>query len=127
MSFDNSAYTTSEQLEQDRPNLVFSNPSSFDITVQVMTSDITATGVNDTECVDLSPDNDYTMGIYDVTFTTMMIMSSISIPVCNDIVLEENEMFRLTIVSDSLHVNVTIGAISQAEVAIMDNDRKLMQ
>ena len=93
----------------------------------MIATDITATGVNNTVCDNLSPDNDYTMGLYDVTFPTMMTMSSISIPVCNDIVLEENEMFRLTIVSDSLHVNVTVGTLSQAEVTIVDDDRKLMQ
>ena len=120
-------YITREESEQARPNLIFSNPSSFDITVQVMITDNTATGVNNTDCTANSPDNDYTMGLYNVTFNTMMTESFINISVCNDIVLEEDETFRLMIVSNSLHPNVTSDNPSQVEVTIIDNDRKLNQ
>ena len=125
--FGTSAYPAREESELARPDLIFSNPSSFDITVQVMVTDVTAAGVNNTDCATLRPDNDYTMGLYNVTFNTMMTESFINIPICNDIVLEENETFRLMIVSDSLHDNVTSDNPSQVEVTIIDNDRKLKQ
>ena len=127
MSFGNPMYITREEYEQARLNMIFSNPSSFDITIQVMATDNTAAGVNNTECATLSPNNDYTMGLYNVTFNTSMTESFINISVCNDIVLEENETFSLMIVSNSLHANVTSGNPSQVEVTIMDNDRKLKQ
>ena len=113
-----------EETELASPILIFSNPSSFDITVQVMITDITATGVNNTDCVTLSHSNDYTMGLYNVTFTTMMTESVMSISICNDIVLEDNETFQLVIVSDSLHENVTSGSPNQTVITIIDNDRK---
>ena len=127
VTFGSPMYTAREESEQARPNIIFSNPSSFDITVQIMVTDNTAAGVNNTECTTSSPNNDYTMGLYDVTFNTMMIEYFLEIPVCNDIVLEENETFRLMIISDSLHPNVTIGDPSQVQVTIIDNDRKLNQ
>ena len=127
MSFGNPMYITREEYEQARLNMIFSNPSSFDITIQVMATDNTAAGVNNTECATLNPDNDYTMGLYNVTFNTSMTESFINISVCNDIVLEEDETFSLMIVSNSLHANVTSGNPSQVEVTIMDNDRKLKQ
>ena len=127
MTFGSPMYRTREESEQARCNLTFSNPSSFDITVQVMITDMSAAGVNNTECTANSPDNDYTMGLYSVTFNTMMTESFINISVCNDIVLEEDETFRLMIVSNSLHPNVTSDNPSQVEVTIIDNDRKLNQ
>lgn len=120
-------YTFSEESEEARPNLRFSNPSSFDITIQVMITDGTAAGVNTTNCDARNPNNDYTMGLYDVTFSAMTTVSPISISVCNDIVLEDNEVFHLMIVSDSLHDNVTNGNPSQASATIIDNDRKFKQ
>ena len=127
MSFGGSSYTTGEESEQGRSNLIFSNPSSFDISIQVMISDDTAVGVNNTECDTHSHSNDYTMGLYNVTITAMETESFINIPVCNDIVLEYNETFHLTIVSETLHVNVTSGNLDQASVTIIDNDRKFKQ
>ena len=129
MTFDQPSYRTGEEIEEARANLVFSNPSSFDITIPIMITDITAVGViNSTECAALSHGNDYAMmGLRNITFSTMVIESSITIPVCNDIVLEDNETFHLMIVSDSLHANVTSGNPNQVMVTIVDNDRKLKQ
>ena len=127
VSFEDPSYTATEESEQGRSNLVFSNPSSFDITVQIMVTDTTAAGVNNTECDILGHSNDYTMGLYNVTFTAMNNKSFIDVPVCNDIVLEHNETFHLAIVSETLHVNVTTGNPDQASVIIIDNDRKFKQ
>lgn len=127
MSFSKPRYPINEESELASPVLIFSNPSSFDITIQVMISDITAAGVNSNSCDTLSANNDYTMGLYNVTFNSMMNESQIDIPVCDDIVLEDNETFHLTIVSDSLHDNVTNGNPNQVTVTIIDNDRKLRE
>ena len=127
VNFSEPVYTFEEQSEQARPDLIFSNPSSFEITVQVMITDDTAAGVITTECDTLSPNNDYTMGLYNVTFSAVTTESFIDIPLCNDIVLEDNETFRITIVSDSLHDNVTSSNPNQVSVRITDNDRKFKQ
>ena len=129
MSFGGSSYTTEEESEQGHSNLIFSNPSSFDISIQVMMTDDTAVGVNNTthNCDIHSHSNDYIMGLYNVTFTAMQTESFINIPVCNDIVLEHDEAFHLAIVSETLHVNVTSGNLDQASLSIIDNDRKFKQ
>ena len=127
MIFGGSSYTAREESKQGRSNLIFSNPSSFDISIQVMITDDTAVGVNNTDCDILGHSNDYTMGLYNVTFTAMQTESFINIPVCNDIVLEHDEAFHLAIVSETLHVNVTSGNLDQASLSIIDNDRKFKQ
>ena len=128
VNFGKPSYTAREESKQVRSNLVFSNPSSFDITIQIMTSDDTAVSVNNnTECDALSHSNDYTLGLYSVTFMAMKTESFINVSICNDIVLEHNETFLLAIVSETLHVNVTTGDLDQASVIIIDNDRKFKQ
>ena len=109
-----------------RPELIFSNPSSFDITVQVMATDINAAGVNNTECVPLNPDNDYTMGLYNITFPVNVTTRSVDIPVCDDRVFEGDEHFSVLIVSNSSPDNVISGSLDQATVNILDDDCKLI-
>ena len=105
--------------------LVFSIPASFDITVQVIVSDVSAAGVNNTECTIVHSENDYTMGLYNVTFPANVTVGVINIPVCDDIVLEEDESFNISVVSQSLIDNVTVGNVDQAIVVIVDDDCKL--
>ena len=105
--------------------LIFSNPSSFDIIVQVMATDISAAGVNSTECVPLNPDNDYTMGLHNVTFPVNLTTRSVDIPVCDDRIFEGDESFSVLIVSNSLPDNVINGTVDQATVIIVDDDCKL--
>ena len=112
-----------------QPKLVFSNPSSFDITIQVMVTDITAIGVNNTECTIINSENDYTMGLYDVIFPANVTTRVIDIPICDDIVLEGNESFNVLIVSDLSLNDVASGgsggsggALDQATVIIVDDD-----
>ena len=109
-----------------RPELIFSNPSSFDITVQVMVTDISAAGVNSTECVPLNPDNDYTMGLYNITFPVNVTTRLVDIPVCDDRVFEGDERFSILIVSNSSPDNVISGSLDQATVIILDDDCKLI-
>ena len=117
-------YVAMEANDTVQPELVFSNPSSFDITVQVIATDITAVGVNDTVCDALSPDNDYTMGLYNVTFPANVTTQLLDISVCDDKVFESNESFTISIVSNSLPDNVMDGNLSQATITIVDDDCK---
>ena len=117
-------YVAMEANDTVRPELVFSNPSSFDITVQVIATDITATGVNNTVCDVLSPHNDYTMGLYNVTFPANVTMRLLDIPVCNDEVFEPDESFSILLVSNSSPGNVMGGNLNQATIIIVDDDCK---
>ena len=117
-------YVVVESNGSAQAELVFSNPSSFDITVQVVVSDISAVGVNNTECIIINSENDYTKGSYNVTFPANVTVGVIDIPVCDDIVLEEDESFNISIISQSLVDNVTVGSVDQAMVIVVDDDRK---
>ena len=103
---------------------MFSNPSSFIISVYVDTSDITATGVNTSACSKFNSENDYTTGVYRVTIPVNATSRCMNISLCNEIVLEMDEQFSITIVSNSHPDNVTIGDPSQAIVTIEDNNGK---
>ncbi|XP_065918913.1 sodium/calcium exchanger Calx-like [Dysidea avara] len=92
-------------------NLIFNNPSSSDIILQVQNSDFTATG-----------DVDYTSGPYIVTFPAGMITASFNIPILDDNVLENDEQFQLSIIFNSLPDRVTISDPSQTTVTIRDDD-----
>ena len=122
MNFSRAMYDVVEGNGVVRPELIFSNPSSFDITVQVMATDMSAAGVNSTECVPLNPDNDYTMGLYNVTFPVNVTTRSVDIPVCDDRVFEGNERFSVLIISNSSPDNVISGGLDQATVIIVDDD-----
>ena len=117
-------YVAIEANETVQPELVFSNPSSFNITVQLIATDITATGVNNTVCDILSPHNDYTMRLYNVTFSANVTTRLLDIPVCNDEVFEPDESFSISVVSNSSPDNVMGGNLSQTTIVIVDDDCK---
>ena len=125
VNFSQAIYVVVENNGSVQAKLVFSNPASFDITVQVTVSDVSAVGVNNTECTIVNSENDYTMGLYNVTFPANVTVGVIDIPICDDVVLEEDESFNVSIVSQSLVDNVTIGSVGEATVIIVDDDRKL--
>ena len=125
VNFSQAIYVVVENNGSVQVKLVFSNPASFDITVQVIVSDVSAVGVNNTECTIVNSENDYTMGLYNVTFPANVTVGVIDIPICDDVVLEEDESFNVSIVSQSLVDNVTIGSVGEATVIIVDDDRKL--
>jgi len=105
---------------------MFSNPSSFDVVVHVMWDDITATGLNNSTCLESNSMSDYLYGVYSVTFPANMIMQLLDITICDDNVLEEDESFSLVIVSTSNPDNVTNGSPDNVTIIIMDNDRKCL-
>jgi len=122
VNFNQEMYVVDEDNGLAQLELIFTNPSSFDITIQVMATDVTAVGVNNTDCVIISSENDYTIGLYNVTFPANVTSRIIDIPICDDIVLEEDEEFDVSIISNSLPDNIINGNVDQSTVIIVDND-----
>jgi len=122
VNFSQEIYVVDEDNGLVQLELIFSNPSSFDITIQVMTTDTTAVGVNNTDCVVISSENDYTFGLYNVTFPANVTSRLIHIPICDDVVLEEDEEFNISIISNSSPDNVINGNVDQSTIIIVDND-----
>ena len=110
MNFSQARYSFGESSGNVLVELIFSNPSSFDVIVHVMWDDITATGLNNSACLD-SSDADYLYGVYSVTVPAKMTMKFVDITICDDDVLEEEETFSLAIIST---------------ITIVDNDRKCL-
>ena len=104
--------------------LMLSNLSSFNILVYVMTNNITAIGVNNGQCMELNSENDYLHGVYTATFLASTTLTFVDIPICNDIVLEVDEMFNISIVSNSDPDHVQSGTPDHVTVTIVDNDGK---
>ena len=102
--------------------LMFSNPSSFDIIVFVISNDNTAMGVNSSECLEMGGSEDYLFGVYTVTFPANSTVQIVDIQICDDNVLEKDEIFGLTIFSNSHPDNVTNGSPDHVTVTIVDND-----
>ena len=66
--------------------------------------------------------NDYNSGPYYVTFPAGEVNVSFNITIIiNDVVLEDNETFNLTIKEVSLPENVTLGKIDITQVTIVNN------
>jgi len=124
MNFGQVQYSFDEGNGNAQIEIIFSNPSSFDIIVHVMWDDITATGLNSSECLESDGTEDYLYGMYSIIFPSNMIMQFVNITICDDNVLEEDETFSLTIVSNSNPDNVTNGSPDNVTVIIVDNDRK---
>ncbi|XP_065884189.1 uncharacterized protein [Dysidea avara] len=108
VNFSRTTYNVDEDDGPAQPVLVLSNPSSTDITVQVFTTDGSATGV------------DYGSGRYTVTFPAGETSVPFDIPINNDNIVEGNEGFTVTIDPSSLPDNVTRGNPGSATVTIND-------
>jgi len=124
VNFSQELYSFVEGSGNTQIELLFSNPSSFDIVVHVMWNDITATGLNSSECVESDPTRDYLNGVPSVKFPANTIMQFVNITICDDNVLEEDETFSVTIVSNSNPDNVTNGSPDNVIVTFVDDDRK---
>jgi len=122
-------YNLGEGMDNDgsgdaQVELIFSNPSSFEIMVFVMPGDLTAKGLNSSECLVASGESDYLFGVYTVTFPVNVTLQTVDITICDDSVLEQDEMLSLSIVSNSHSDNVTNGSPDHVNVTIVDNDGK---
>lgn len=123
--FSAASYNFNEGTQMAQPVITFSNPSSFDIIVTVVTDDITANGVNTSNCSDIDSEKDYMSGVYNYNIRASEIRQVVDIPICDDIVLERDELFSLAIISNSHPDNVTNGSPDNVMITIVDNDRKL--
>ena len=128
MNFSQAAYSFDEDVDEGsgaaQVLLMLSNPSAIEIIVYVMTNNITATGVNNSECTEADSENDYQHGIYTGQFPAGLTVTFVDIPICNDIVLEEDETFNISLVSISHPDDVKIGSPDHVTVTIVDNDGK---
>lgn len=101
---------------------MLSNRSSFEIIVYLMTNDDTATSVNNSECTATDSDNDYLYGVYIGAFPAGVTLAFVDIPICNDVFLEGDETFSLSIVSNSHPDVVKNGSPDHVNITILDND-----
>ena len=124
VNFSQAQYTFDEDSGNVKVEVLFSNPSSFDIVVFTITNNITAIGLISSECLVASSESDYLHRVYTLTFPANVTLQAVDIPICDDSVLEENETFSLTIVSNSHPNNVTNGSPDQVNITIIDNDGK---
>jgi len=109
VSFSQVQYNCAEDMDSEdsgatQVQLILSNPSSFDVIVFVVSTNIIA--------ADLSSSK------HRVYFPANVTMQTVDILICNDSVLEENETFSLTIASSSHPNNVTNGSPDHTIVTI---------
>jgi len=67
---------------------------------------------------------DYVSGPYTVTFPVGQSSVSFDVLINNDNLLEDDEIFTLTIMQNTLPNRVSRGSTSQATVTIVNNDGK---
>ena len=67
---------------------------------------------------------DYTSGPYTVTFAPGQTSATFDIPITDDMILEGDENFMLTINPSLLPNGVTVGDSGQATVTIVNDDCK---
>ena len=67
---------------------------------------------------------DYNSGPYTVRFDARITRTSFNISINDDNIMEGNELFNLSINTQSLSNGVTVGDPGQTTVTILPNDRK---
>ena len=67
---------------------------------------------------------DYDSGPYTVTFPAGQTTATLNVPITDDMILERDENFMLTINSSSLPTAVTRGTPGEVTVTIVDDDRE---
>ena len=130
VKFSQLTYRINEYDGSAKFTLTLSNPSSFDIIVQVLSMDGSATGKYASILVGyltyvyhvIGEGADYGSGPYNVTFTGGATEGHFNVTINDDSILEGNENFNLTIMASSLPSRVNIGNPAQATVTIVDND-----
>ncbi|XP_065883097.1 uncharacterized protein [Dysidea avara] len=110
VSFNQSAYSVDEDDGLALPVLVVNGSSAVNFTVQVMTTDGSATG----------GDVDYDSGPYSITFPAGVTDMSFDIFINDDEILEENETFFLRIIT--LPKGVSTGHLNQTMITVLDDD-----
>ena len=69
---------------------------------------------------------DYTSGPYTVTFSAGQTTATFNVPITDDMILEGNENFMLTI-NQTLPTNVTRGTPNEATVIIYDDGKSKLK
>ena len=129
VNFHQSKYIVNEKDQLLQPQVVLNESSSTNITVQIKSIDITATGkymnivIKDVLTLYLLTGGgvDYNSGPYNVTFPAGVTSMSLNVTIINDNMLETTETFNLTIVGGSLPTNVTLGITDQTTVTIVND------
>ena len=67
---------------------------------------------------------DYNSGSYSIQFNIGVTKASFNISINDDNIMESNESFSLSINTQSLSNEVTVGDHGQTRVTILPNDRK---
>ena len=67
---------------------------------------------------------DYTSGPYAVTFPAGQTTATFNVPITDDMILEGDDSFTLTINETSLPTNVIRGIFGEATVTIVNDDGK---
>ena len=127
VNFDQSMYSIDESSGQVLITVFLDEPPSIDITVVVFTTDGSATGKHtttvilvDSFIVYIGSGLDYNSGRYDITFNVGIDNVSFHIPIIDDHIFEQDELFILGLCS--LPNNVIVGNFSQATVTIVNDD-----
>ena len=132
VNFNQSTYNADEDDGPAQPVLVLSNPSSTDITVNVFSTDGSATGkdytfnFNPLKICGTGGGVDYSSGPYNVTIATGQMRVPFDVPINDDNVFEGNEEILLIIDQASSLNGVIIGSPKVAVVNILDNDGEFM-
>jgi len=126
VNFSQPAYRVDENAGQVQPVLVLSNPSSTDITVQLrllpLVSEVTLSQNVNSSNNATGGGVDYNSGPYTVTFTAGQTSAFFGVPINDDNILENTEMFTLIINSATLPSHVTVSDPDQSTVDILESD-----
>ena len=123
--FNNSTYRVSESDGVVQPVVLFTNPSSTDITVHIMsTNNKIPTGkvnhIMQLHHMMSTTGMSYNPGSYEILFTAGQTNASFNISIFEDGIRDDNEMFTLTINSKMLPDRVSTGNPSTSTVIIAD-------
>ena len=126
VQFEQSSYIIDEDDGPVQLVLIFSNPSSTNITVQVENIFGNATGrLSRNEILILSRflgGTDYNSTQHNITFTTGVTRVQFNVAIIDDSLFESDEIFYLIITTDSLPNGVSVGYPNQTTVTIEDDE-----
>ena len=124
MDFEQSTYNANELDGSVQPVIVFSNPLSFDVTVQVLGEYQCCRPIYELFLIKTytGSGENYTSEQYNVLMPAGLTRASIYVPITNDDSLDFNKNFDLIINQSSLPFNVNAGSIYQTTVTIVDDD-----
>ena len=136
MFFNVTTYSVGEKAETVTLALSLTNPSSTDITLQVIDVEDTATS-KDINTIDICRYNfnncihyliggvDYgARGPYSIIIPAGRTTVSFNVTILDDNELEENENFNVVILAKSLPSNIILGDANMSAVIIVDDDSK---